>query len=192
MEKISNDEFLKLLNVAIVDKNINNYEFRILVYVFNNDDFLVSNLKNELRISSFNMVSKFMKKLVKEKYIIKESKHIKNEKNQSSYKYFINTEKMNMSINDNILTNSPFMAHWSLYYYFFEKLPTTKKIDKNTNFHQILLLIDFDKYDFTYLKQLIDFVSQSEELKYLYSRPISFRKNIKQIIALYDDQKINL
>ena len=112
MEKISNYEFLRLLNIAITDKNINNYEFRILVYVFNNDDFLVSNLKNELRISSFNMVSKFMKNLVKEKYIIKESKHIKNEKNQSSYKYFINTEKMNISINDNILTNSPFMAHW--------------------------------------------------------------------------------
>lgn len=191
MEKITNDDFLLLLTKALTDKNINNYEFRILCYIFNNNDFLVTDIKKELNISSFNMISKFIKNLVNQQYIIKQSKHTKNQKNSSSYTYFINIEKLKLFQNSNIMDNSPYMVHWSLYFYFFDKIPTTKKIDKNLNLKQISLLIDFDKLEVFYIKQLIDFVSQNEELKFLYSRPLSFRKNIKEIISLHEQQKIN-
>lgn len=192
METITNDDFILLQKKALTDKNINNYEFRILFYIFNNSDFLVTDLKKELNISSFNMISKFIKNLVNQNYILKQSKHIKNQKNSSSYLYFINTEKLHLSQNDNIMEKSPFYVHWNLYYYFFEKIPTTRKIDKHVNFNQISLLLDFDNYDFNYLKTLIDFISLDEQLKFLYSRPLSFRKNIKQIISLYEQQNTNI
>lgn len=192
MEKINNEDFLSILELALFDKNINNYEFRILAYIFKHDDFLVSDIKKLFGISSFNMISKFIKNLVKQNYIIKQSKHIKNSKNQSSYKYFINANKLQLLKDNNIPSNSPYFVHWSLYYYFFDKIPTTRKIDKSANLHQISLLLDFDNLEVTYIKKLIDFVASNELLKNLYSRPLSFRKNIKQIIALYYEQKQNL
>ncbi len=57
-----------------------NYEFKILVYIFKNSDFLITDIKTQLNISSFNAISKYIKNLLKEKYIIRESKHIKNQK----------------------------------------------------------------------------------------------------------------
>lgn len=185
---ITNDDFLALLKNALYDKNINNYEFKILVYIFNNNDFLVTDIKKDLKISSFNMISKFIKNLVNQKYIIKESKHIKNEKNKSSYNYFINTEKLNIQNNNNDFIKSPLYGAYSLYYYFFEKIPTKRKIDKSINLQQITLLLELDNYDLNYLKTLIDFVSQNENLKSLYSRPILFRKNIKEIINFFENQ----
>jgi hypothetical protein len=188
MENISNDDFIKLLNIALKDENINNYEFKMLLYIFNNSDFMVSDLKRDLRISSFNMISKFLKNLVKENYVIKISKHLKNCKNVGSYNYFINVEKLQLQNNNKNTLNNAFLDNWNLYYYFFEKIPTNKKVDKNLNLKQITLLLEFDNYPILYLKNLIDFVANDEQLKYLYSRPLSFRKNIKEIISLYENK----
>ena len=60
MENISNDDFIKLLNIALKDEKINNYEFKMLLYIFNNSDFLITQLKKDLRISSF---TRFFKNL---------------------------------------------------------------------------------------------------------------------------------
>lgn len=188
MENISNDDFIKLLNIALKDEKINNYEFKMLLYIFNNSDFLITQLKKDLRISSFNMISKFLKNLVNENYIIKVSKHIKNSKNVSSYNYFINSEKLHLQNNNKNTLNNTFYENLNLYYYFFEKISTNKKVDKNLNLKQITLLLEFDNYPILYLKNLIDFVAENEELKYLYSRPLSFRKNIKEIISLYENK----
>ena len=108
MENISNDDFIKLLNIALKDEKINNYEFKMLLYIFNNSDFLITQLKKDLRVSSFNMISKFLKNLVNENYIIKVSKHIKNSKNVSSYNYFINAEKLHLQNNNKNTLNNTF------------------------------------------------------------------------------------
>lgn len=192
MQCIDSSDFVSILNLALKDKNINNYEFRILTYIYFNSDFMVSELKEDLRISSFNMVSKFLKNLVTLGYIIKESKKTKNIKNVSSYIYFIDTEKLSLQKIDNISKNSLFADTYELFYYFFEKIPTTQKVDKSKNLKSIDLLLNLDNYSINYVKELIDFSSQNEKLKDLYNRPLSFRKNIKQIIALYDEQKQNL
>lgn len=192
MQCLNSSDFVSILNLALKDKNINNYEFRILTYIYFNSDFMVSDLKEDLRISSFNMVSKFLKNLVTQGYIIKESKKTKNIKNVASYKYFIDTQKLSLQKIDNILKNSLFSDTYELYYYFFEKIPTTQKVDKSKNLKSIDLLLNLDNYEINYVKQLIDFSSQNEKLKDLYNRPLSFRKNIKQIIALHEQQKQNL
>lgn len=189
MEKISNNDFLELLKIALNDKNINHYEFKILVYIFNYDDFMVTDLKENLKITSFNMISKYIKNLINQDYIIKISKHIKNQKNKSSYQYFINTEKLHLQKNNNISQNSLFYNHWALYYYFFETIPTNKKINKDLNFKSIQLLLDFDNYDFTYLISLIDFISKDESLKNKYNRPTLLRKDIDQLITLFENNK---
>ena len=134
------------------------------------------------------MVSKFIKNLIEQNYILKISRGLKNKKNISTYQYFINIEKLQLQKNVNNIKNSPLSDIWDLYYYFFEKIPTNKKVDKNLNLKQITLLLEFDNYPILYLKNLIDFVAENEELKYLYSRPLSFRKNIKQIISLYENK----
>jgi hypothetical protein len=134
------------------------------------------------------MISKYIKNLLKEQYIIRESKHIKNQKNISAYRYYINTEKLNMQENNINLIFSPLYSSYTLYYYFFEKIPTLKRIDKTINLKQINLLIDFDKYEIDYLKSLIDFISLDDNLKHSFNRPILFRKNIKQIISLYENK----
>ena len=192
MECLNSSDFVSILNLALKDKNINNYEFRILTYIYFNSDFMVSELKEDLRISSFTMVSKFLKNLVTQGYIIKESKKTKNIKNVSSYLYFIDTQKLSLQKIDNISKNSLFADTYELFYYFFEKIPTTQKVDKSKNLKSIDLLLNLDNYSINYVKELIDFSSQNEKLKDLYNRPLSFRKNIKQIIALFDEQKQNL
>ena len=189
MQNISKDDFIELLNFAVFDKNLNNYEFRILSYIYLKSDFLVSDLKKDLGISSFNMISRFIKNLVLNKYIIRLSKHKKNSKSISSYSYFINIDKLTLLKNDTNPIFSPLKLQNDFYNYFFLKIPSRKKIDKYTNIHQINLLLEFDKYDFDYLVSLVDFVSFSEQLKNKYSRPLSFRKNIKEIIALFENQK---
>ena len=192
MECINSSDFVLILNHALKDKTINNYEFRILTYIYFNDDFMVSELKEDLRISSFNMVSKFLKNLVLQGYIIKESKKTKNLKNVSSYKYFIDTKKLSLQKNDNISKNSLFADTYELFYYFFEKIPTTQKIDKSKNLKSIDLLLNLDNYEINFVKELIDFLSEDEKLKDLFNRPLSFRKNIKQIISLYEQQNTNI
>lgn len=192
MECLNSSDIVSILNLALKDKNINNYEFRILTYICFNSDFMVSEIKEDLRISSFNMVSKFLKNLVSQGYIIKESKKTKNIKNVSSYIYFINTQKLSLQKNDNIAKNSLFADTYELFYYFFEKIPTTQKVDKSKNLKSIDLLLNLDNYEINYVKELIDFSSKNEKLKNLYNRPLSFRKNIKEIIALYDEQKQNI
>ena len=192
MECLNSSDFVLILNNALKDKHINNYEFRILTYIYFNNDFMVSELKEDLRISSFNMVCKFLKNLVTQGYIIKESKKTKNIKNVASYKYFIDTQKLSLQKIDNISKNSLFADTYELFYYFFEKIPTTQKVDKSKNLKSIDLLLNLDNYSINYVKELIDFSSQNEKLKDLCNRPLSFRKNIKQIIALYDEQKQNL
>lgn len=191
MQCLDSSEFVLILNNALKDKNINNYEFRILTYIYFNSDFMVSELKEDLRISSFNMVSKFLKNLVIQGYVIKESKKTKNLKNVASYKYFIDTKKLSLQKTDNISKNSLFADTYELFYYFFEKIPTTQKIDKSKNLKSIDLLLNFDNYEINFVKQLIDFSSQNEKIKDLYNRPLSFRKNIKVIISLHEQQKLN-
>lgn len=186
MQCIDSSDFVLILNNALKDKNINNYEFRILTYIYFNSDFMVSELKEDLRISSFNMVSKFLKNLVTQGYVIKESKKTKNLKNVSSYKYFIDNKKLSLQKIDIIHKNSLFSDTYELYYYFFEKIPTTKKIDKSKNLKSIDLLFNLDNYEINYIKKLIDFVSENEKLKDLFNRPLSFRKNIKYIISLHE------
>ena len=39
--------------VSDINENLNNYEFRILSYIYLKSDFLVSDLKKDLAISSF-------------------------------------------------------------------------------------------------------------------------------------------
>ena len=39
-----------------------NYEFKILVYIFKNSDFLITDIKTQLNISSFNAISKYISK----------------------------------------------------------------------------------------------------------------------------------
>lgn len=192
MECLNSSDFVLILNHALKDKSINNYEFRILTYIYFNSDFMVSELKEDLRISSFNMVSKFLKNLVTQGYIIKESKKTKNLKNVASYKYYIDTQKLSLQKADTIPKNSLFADTYELFYYFFEKIPTTQKIDKSKNLKSIDLLLNLDNYEINYVKKLIDFLSEDEKLKDLFNRPLSFRKNIKQIISLFEQQKQNL
>ena len=192
MECLNSSDFVLILNHALKDKSINNYEFRILTYIYFNSDFMVSELKEDLKISSFNMVSKFLKNLVTQGYIIKESKKTKNLKNVASYKYFIDTQKLSLQKADTIPKNSLFADTYELFYYFFEKIPTTQKIDKSKNLKSIDLLLNLDNYEINYVKKLIDFLSEDEKLKDLFNRPLSFRKNIKQIISLFEQQKQNL
>lgn len=189
VNNITNEDFLMLLENALFDKKINNYEFKILVYIFKNSDFLIADIKTQLNISSFNAISKYIKNLIKEKYIIRESKHIKNQKSISQYLYYINTEKMKLQESNTNVVFSPLYDSYTLYYYFFDKIPTTKRIDKSINLKQINLLIDFDKYDIEYLKLLIDFVSLDENLKHTFNRPILFRKSINLIIELYNENQ---
>ncbi len=191
MECLNSSDFVLILNHALKDKSINNYEFRILTYIYFNSDFMVSELKEDLKISSFNMVSKFLKNLVTQGYIIKESKKTKNLKNVASYKYFIDTKKLSLQKKDTIPKNSLFADTYELFYYFFEKIPTTQKIDKSKNLKSIDLLLNLDNYEINYVKKLIDFLSEDEKLKDLFNRPLSFRKNIKDINSLYEQQKLN-
>lgn len=190
MQNVSKDDFIELLNFAVFDKNLNNYEFRILSYIHLKSDFLVSDLKKDLKISSFNMISRFIKNLVLNKYIIRQSNHKKNLKNVSAYSYFINIDKLTLLKNDTYPMCSILKLQNDFYNYFFLKIPSKNKIDKYTNIHQINLLLEFDKYDFNYLVLLVDFVSSSEQLKIKYSRPLSFRKNIKEIISLFENEKL--
>lgn len=191
MEKLTNDEFLSILNLALKDTNINNYEFRILSYIHFNNDFMISDLKKDLKISSFNMVSKFIKNLIEQNYILKISRGLKNQKNISTYQYFVNTEKLQLQKNINNIKNSPLSDIWDLYYYFFEKIPTSQKIDKFKNIKHIQLLIENDNYEISYIKKLIDFVSERQKFKDLCNRPISFRKNIKEIEKFYLSFSLN-
>lgn len=190
MSQITKEDFLNLTSIALLDKKINNYEFRILFYIYQNSDFMVSKLKEDLNISSFNMISKFIKNLVKNGYINKVSKGRKCEKNESVYNYFINANKLQLQNNNNNTKDSDYFTSWDLYYYFFEKIPTSRKIDKAINVKQLNLLITLDNYEVDYIKNLIDFVSTDETLKAICSRPTTFRKNIDLIIKTNKTKKI--
>lgn len=184
MENISNEDFLKLLNTALLDENLTNLEFKILVYIFNNSDFMVSELKKDLKISNFNIISKSIKNLIKLEYIVKETKHIKHQKNVSSYIYFVTIKNLSLHKKDNDAIFTPFKEENEIFNYFFEKIPSNRKIDKFEEIHQITLLLEFDKFQFSYLISLVDFISNDEQLKKLYNRPHLMRKNIKTIIQL--------
>lgn len=184
MENISQEEFLSLLNTALKDKNLSNLEFRILTYIYNNSDFMVSDLKKDLKISSFNIISKSIKNLIKLDYIVKETKHIKHQKNISSFNYSVISKNLLLQKNDNDTIFSPFKQENEIFNYFFEKISTNRKIDKFAEIHQITLLLEMDKFKPSYIFTLIDFISNDTECKKLYNRPHLMRKNIKTIIQL--------
>lgn len=180
MENISNEDFLKLLNTALKDKNLTNLEFRILTYIFNNSDFMVADLKKDLKLSNFNIISKSIKNLIKLQYIVKETKHIKHQKNVSSFSYYVINSNLTLQKKDNDMLFTPLEDENRIYNYFFEKIPTNRKIDKFSEIHQITLLLELDKFDVNYIISIVDLISNNQELKKIYNRPHLMRKYLKQ------------
>ncbi len=182
--KLDNLEFIKLLEFATLDTSLNVKDFRVLCYVHFNDNFTQQKLSKDLKISSLGIVISSLKKLEKLEYIEKVSKHTKKIKNVSSYNYLVLTKNLNVHKNHNNSIKSYFKDTSSLYNYFFELIPTSKKIAYFENYKAVDLLLNYDKFTFEQIKTIIDFISENEELKKKYNRPILLRKDIQQLISL--------
>lgn len=183
------EKITKVLKIATVDNKIKTLDFRILSYIAYNTGFILKDIKIDLKISSYNTFSKSLKNLFKNDYIIKQKTNKKFSKNVSSYSYLVNTNKVNIP-NININTIEPILIQQKeLMIYFFEKLPTIKKIDYFNNSKAFEHLILIDKIDFKLIFDLIDFVTNDEDLKKIITRPTLLRKNLNLILELFNNSK---
>ncbi|QKF73285.1 hypothetical protein AFAEC_1119 [Aliarcobacter faecis] len=180
-DSISKD-FLQTIQIALIDSEIKSIDFRILSYIALKSDFLLKDMKEELSISSFNTLSKSLKNLLKNGYIVKQNKNVKSEKNISSYQYLVTVKNKQLLKSDNSFVNSPLSSASELYCYFFEKIPSKTKVSKSTNLKSIFLMLE--NYQEILIRNIIDFISENEELKKKYNRPILLRKNIQELISL--------
>ncbi len=186
------ENLVKVLKNASIDCKIKSLDFRILSYIAYNKGFILKDIKIDLKISSYNTFSKSLKNLFKNNYILKQKTNKKFSKNVSSYNYLVNINKMNIP-NISINTIEPILIQKKeLMIYFFEKLPTTKKIDYFNNSKAFEHLILIDKIDFKLIFKLIDFVANNEDLKNRITRPTLLRKNLNLILELFNIQKIKV
>lgn len=189
MNSLENQDLIKILKTALLDKKLKSIDLKILFYIAYNSDFLIKNMKEDLNISSFNTLSSSIKNLIKNDYILKENNHLKNRKNVSTYQLLINSKKALLLKFDSSSIDSPYFEENSIYDYFFQKIPTKTKIDKFSQIKAIQLLNEVEKINFNLLKKVIDFISSKEDLKKKINRPTLLRKNIKEILSIYHLEK---
>ena len=189
MNSLQNEDLIKILKTALFDKKLKSIDFKILSYIAYNSDFLIKNMKEDLNISSFNTLSRSIKNLIKNDYILKENNHLKNRKNISTYQLLINSKKALLLKYDSSSIDSPYFEENLIYEYFFQNIPTKTKIDKFSQIKAIQLLKEVEKINFNLLKKVIDFISSKEDLKKKINRPTLLRKNIKEILSIYHLEK---
>ncbi|OCL96787.1 hypothetical protein [Arcobacter porcinus] len=191
MENLNLEATINLLAFASKDKSLSHSEFRILVYITKNSTFTIKQIQKDISISSINLICKSLKKLTDLTYIIKEKTNQKNKFNISPYIYYINTKKLYLHNNYNNSIDTTLKNANELYNYFFEKIPTTRKINKADNLKAIDYLHYNLKISFFKLKEIIDYISQNEDLKLKYSRPTFLRKDIDYFLELDLDRKVS-
>ena len=54
MKSLKNEDLIKILKTALLDKKIKSIDFKILSYIAYNSHFIIKNMKEDLNISSFN------------------------------------------------------------------------------------------------------------------------------------------
>ena len=182
MENLKLETTFNLLAFASKDKSLTHSEFRILVYIANNNAFTIKQLQKDISISSINIICKNLKKLMNLNYVIKEKTNQRNKFNISPYNYYINTKKLYLHNNYNNTIDTTLNNANELYNYFFEKIPTNKKINKTDNFKAIDYIHYNLRISYKKIKEIIDFISKDEDLKLKYSRPTFLRKDIDKFL----------
>ncbi|OCL93035.1 hypothetical protein [Arcobacter porcinus] len=191
MENLNLEAIINLLAFASKDKSLSHTEFRILVYITKNSTFTIKQLQKDISISSINIICKNLKKLMNLNYVIKEKTNQRNKFNISPYNYYINTKKLYLHNNYNNTIDTTLNNANELYNYFFEKIPTTRKINKADNLKAIDYIHFNLKISFLTIKKIIDYISQNEDLKLKYSRPTFLRKDIDYFLELDLDRKVS-
>ncbi|QKF67170.1 hypothetical protein AVENP_1624 [Arcobacter venerupis] len=167
---------------ASVDNKLTANQFRVLFYICTNiENVYIEEMKTKLNIRTNNSIADCIKVLIKNQYIkrVKNKRLIK--KGVAFYTYEINIEKPILPNNINsFFSNTYFKSIDEIFSYFFEKIPTTKKIDISVNRKQIELLIYKDDYSIQTIKDVIDYVSISHN-RSIITRPILLRKHFKAL-----------
>lgn len=182
-EILISENFQQVLITASTDKELSSNQFRVLFYICTNiENVYIEEMKNKLNIRTNNSIAECLKVLIKNNYITREKNKRYIKKGVPFYSYKINTRKSLLPLNINYFHSEQyFKSIDELFEYFFQKIPTTKKIDISVNRKQIELLIFKDDNSIETIKKVIDYVSISQH-KEVITRPILLRKNFKALL----------
>ncbi len=182
-EILISENFQQVLITASTDKELSSNQFRVLFYICTNiENVYIEEMKNKLNIRTNNSIAECLKVLIKNNYITREKNKRYIKKGVPFYSYKINTRKSLLPLNINDFHSEQyFKSIDELFEYFFQKIPTTKKIDISVNRKQIELLIFKDDNSIETIKKVIDYVSISQH-KEVITRPILLRKNFKALL----------
>lgn len=182
-EILISENFQQVLITASTDKELSSNQFRVLFYICTNiENIYIEEMKNKLNIRTNNSIAECLKVLIKNNYITREKNKRYIKKGVPFYSYKINTRKSLLPLNINDFHSEQyFKSIDELFEYFFQKIPTTKKIDISVSRKQIELLIFKDDYSIETIKNVIDYVSITQH-KEVITRPILLRKNFKALL----------
>lgn len=167
-----------ILLKALIDKKLSPLEFRVLVYITENiENVYLEQLKQELNIKTFGTMSKIIKSLISKGYISRKRLKGGTQKGKAPYEYKINTAKSKLPRNDSFDTY--FIDIYKVYDFFLEKIKP-HKINESEAIRNIRLLLHKDKYKSNHLINVIEEISNSNELKNKIKSIFGLRKYLKE------------